>query len=78
MNDVLRTAHGKGYDKMAVLELLDQLNCIMMQFQENAVSRYDAVKQMTDIRCAAELPLKHGGFVEEDVDNYISDLISSI
>lgn len=80
MADVLRTVTGfkKGYSKTAVMALLDRLNTIKLDYEGNAISRDEAAAQMKDLRNYTELPLSRGGFVEEDVENYISDLIDSI
>lgn len=80
MADVLRTASGfkKGYDKMAVLALVDRLNTVKAQYEKNAISRDEALAQLIDLRNYTELPLRRGGFVEEDVENYISSIIDGI
>ena len=80
MDEVLRTVSGfsKGYDKTATIMLLDTLNTILMEYKEGSISRYDAVARMSDARNYTELPLKRGGFVKEDVEKYIDDLINTI
>ncbi|MBO4878306.1 MAG: hypothetical protein J5501_09900 [Ruminococcus sp.] len=80
MADVLRTASGfkKGYDKTAVLALVDRLNTVKAQYEKNAISRDEALAQLIDLRNYTELPLRRGGFVEEDVENYISSIIDGI
>jgi hypothetical protein len=80
MDEILSTVSGfsKSYDRTATIMLLDTLNTILMEYKEGSISRDDAVTQMYDARNYTELPLKRGGFVTEDVEKYIDDLINTI
>ena len=80
MADVLRTAFGfsKGYDKTAVIMLIDKLTTTIMEYEDGSISRDEALAKMRDARNYTELPMKRGGFVPEDVDEYLDDLLSKI
>ena len=76
---MLRTSRTGGYDKMAVLAALDSLNKEIIALTE-AKEAKDAGKAYS-LPAAADIQLntvKAGGFDEEDVDRYISELKQKI
>lgn len=80
-DDIIKTVNRGGYNKNAVLQLLDELNSVLFTAEEGGLSITEKSMAVDDIlRKADELPVARfgGGFDQDDVNNYIRSVIDEI
>lgn len=80
-DDVIRTVNRGGYNKTAVLALLDELNFVLLSAEDGGLSVTEKSMAVDSIlRKAEELPVVRfgGGFDKDDVNNYIRNAIDKI